>query len=222
VKVVTLAGGSGSGAPYALKAGTHTVTVSVALEGTLHLSAPDEMIMLRLTGGSRTSALACDGPGGNEFRDAIRNGCTTPYQINPVGYCPDPAPPAGPADCVPLKTGTMAGPTLQGLDERFAACPPYDWPAYETDDPRIVKLMITDFSALDGSGRVDAPVTNFAAFYVAGWTGSRCANPPPPFAVKNGAIWGFFVKYAAPDPGGAGTEKCDASSLTPCIPVMTR
>jgi hypothetical protein len=82
--------------------------------------------------------------------------------------------------------------------------------------------MITDFSALDGSGRVDAPVTNFAAFYVAGWTGSRCANPPPPFAVKKGAIWGFFVKYAAPDPGGAGTEKCDASSLTPCIPVMTR
>jgi hypothetical protein len=222
LKVVTLTGGSGSGAPYALKAGTHSITVNVALEGALHLSAPDEMVLLRLTGGSRTTAVACDGSGASEFREAIINGCTTPYQINPVGYCPDPAPPPGPADCVPLKTGTMAGPTLQGLDTRFASCPPYNWPAYETDDPRIVRLLITDFSALDGSGRTDVPVTNFAAFYVAGWTGSRCANPPPPFAVKKGSIWGFFIKYAAPDPEGAGTETCDPRALTPCIPVLTR
>jgi hypothetical protein len=222
VKVVTLSGGTGSGAPYALKAGTHSITVNVALEGALHLSAPDEMIMLRLTGGSRTTAVACDGPGASDFREAIRRGCATPYQINPVGSCPDPAPPPGPADCVPLKTGTAAGPTLQGLDARFASCPPYNWPAYDSDDPRIVKLLITDFSALDGSGGIDVPVTNFGAFYVAGWTGSKCANPPPPFPVKKGGIWGFFVKYAAPDPGGAGTEKCDPRSLTPCIPVMTR
>ena len=61
------------------------------------------------------------------------------------------------------------------------------------------------------------------AFYVAGWTGSTCgSNPPAPFAVKKGAIWGHFIKYAAPDPKSTGTEACERESITPCIPVMTR
>ena len=224
VKALGLTGtGGGALAPYSLPAGSHTVTVDALLEGNLHLSAPDEMVMLRLTGGSRTSAVACDGPGFDLFREAVIGGCETPYQINPVGYCPDPAPPAGPPDCVPTQTGEGAGPTLQGLDTRFAACPAYNWPTYEPDDPRIVKLMITDFSALGGSGTTDVPVTNFAAFYVAGWTGSKCAtNAPPPFEVKKGAIWGHFVRYAAPDPDSAGSESCDPTALTPCIPVLTR
>jgi hypothetical protein len=223
IKVVTLSGGGGTGAPYALPEGSQTVNVNVALEGTLHLSAPGELIMLRFTGGSRTTAVECDGPGGSAFGDAIRDGCKTPYQINPSGVCPDPAPPSGAADCVPLKTGSTVGPTLHGLDDRFAACPPYAYPNYEQDDPRIVKLMITDFSALDGSGKIDVPVTNFATFYVAGWTGSKCAgNPPAPLAAKKGAIWGFFVKYAAPDPESAGNETCDRFALTPCVPVLTR
>jgi Putative Flp pilus-assembly TadE/G-like len=222
VKVVTLSGGGGAGAPYALSAGTHTVTVNVGIEGSLHLSAPNETIMLRLTGGSRTSAVACDGPGAAEFSDAVENGCETPYQINPAGYCPDPTPPSGPADCIPTKTGSMVGPTEKGLDTRFAACPPYDWPNYQPDDPRIVKLMITDFSALDGSGSTEVPVTNFAAFYVAGWTGSKCGNnPPPPFAVKKGAIWGHYVKYVDTLDTG-GTQVCNPTSITPCVPVLTR
>jgi hypothetical protein len=223
IKALRLLGGGGAGAPYALAAGSQTVTVDVGVEGTLQLTPPGEMAMLRLTGGSRTSALACDGPGANLFRDAIINGCQTPYQINPSGICPDPAPPAGPADCVPTQTGTVAGPTLQAMDMRFAGCPPYNWPTYPEGDPRIVKLLITDFSALGGSGTTEVPVTNIAAFYVAGWTGSKCAsNPPPPFEVKKGAIWGHFIKYAAPDPKSTGTEVCDPASITPCIPVMTR
>lgn len=223
VKVLRLAGGSGAGAPYALSAGSQTVTIDLALEGTLQLTPVDEMVMLRLTGGSRTSALACDGPGADLFKDAIMHGCQTPYQINSVGYCPNPTPPAGPADCVPTQTGTVAGPTLAGMDDRFADCPPYNWPTYADGDTRIVKLLITDFSALGGSGTTDVPVTNFAAFYVAGWTGSTCgSNPPAPFAVKKGAIWGHFVKYAAPDPKSTGTEACERESITPCLPVMTR
>ena len=223
VKVLRLVGGSGAGAPYALGSGTQTVTVDVGLEGTLQLTPVDEMVMLRLTGGSRTSALACDGPGAALFKDAIMNGCATPYQLNPVGYCPDPAPPAGPADCVPTQTGTVAGPTLAGMDARFAGCPPYNWPTYVDGETRIVKLLITDFSALGGSGTTEVPVTNFAAFYVAGWTGSTCgSNPPAPFAVKKGAIWGHFIKYAAPDPTSTGTEVCERDTITPCIPVMTR
>jgi Flp pilus assembly protein TadG len=212
------------GSPYTLSSGSHTITVDVGIEGSLDLSQTNQTTMLRLTGGSRTSAIACDGPGADQFRDAIVRGCLTPYQINAKDLCPDPSPPAGPADCVPVKTGTTAGPTLQGLDARFASCPPNNWPNYDLQtDPRIVKLMITDFSALGGSGATDVPVTNFAAFYVTGWTDSKCANnAPPPGDVKKGAIWGHFIKYIAPDPFGGGTEACDPLAITPCIPILVK
>lgn len=223
VKAVTLTGAGGMGAPYSLDAGTHTINVGVGLEGNLQLTPPGEMVMLRLTGGSRSSAVACDGPGAAEFREAIINGCQTPYQLNEAGICPDPSPPAGPADCVETKTGAVAGPTLQALDARFSACPSYNWPTYELDDPRVVPLMITDFSALDGSGLTEVPVTNFATFYVAGWTDSKCAtNAPPPFDVKKGAIWGHFVKYAQPDPNAETSGICSLASVAPCVPVLTR
>ena len=83
------------GAPYTLSAGTHTITARVGLEGSLDLTNAAQTTMLRLTGGSQTSAIACDGPGAAEFRSAIINGCQTPYQLNSAGVCPDPAPPFG-------------------------------------------------------------------------------------------------------------------------------
>jgi putative Flp pilus-assembly TadE/G-like protein len=213
-----------TGSPYTLSSGTHTIGIDVGIQGSLDLTNSATTTMLRLTGGSRTSAVACDGPGANEFRDAIINGCQTPYQLNDGGFCPDPSPPPGPADCVPTKTGTTAGPTLQGLDARFAACPTNNWPSFDVgSDPRVVKLMITDFSALDGSGSTSVPVTNFAAFYVTGWTGSKCTtNAPPPGDVKKGAIWGHFIKYVAPDPNSGGTDDCDPLAVTPCIPVLVK
>ena len=222
VKVVRLGATGGVGAPYALPAGSHTLTVNVAVAGTLKLST--NAVLLRLTGGSRTSAVACDGPGADLFREAIVNGCKTPYQMNSAGYCPDPVPPPGPATCIPTQTGDMAGPTLQGLDTRFASCPPYLYPDYEDDDPRIVKLLVTDFSALGGSGTTEVPVMNIATFYIAGWTGSRCSNPPPPVAIRSStrALWGHFIKYAGSDPTSVGTEKCVADAITPCVAVMTR
>lgn len=224
IKVLTLSAAGGT-TPYALAAGTQTVTVNVAIEGSLQLTPTGTLIMLRLTGGSRTSAVACDGPGAAEFRNSIINGCVTPYQLNSAGICPDPAPPSGPADCVPTKTGTTAGPTLQGLDDRFAACPSYNSAPYPLADPRIVPLMITDFSALGGSGTTTVPVTNFATFYVAGWTGSKCGNNPPPppgYDINKGAIWGHFIGYAKPDPNAEAGETCDLTSITPCVPVLTR
>jgi putative Flp pilus-assembly TadE/G-like protein len=212
------------GAPYTLSAGTHSITVSLGIEGSLDLTNQASTVMLRLTGGSLTSAVACDGQGAAEFRNAIINGCQTPYQLNPVGFCPDPSPPVGPADCVQTKTGTTAGPTLQGLDARFATCPANNWPNYDpANDPRVVKLLITDFSALNGNGTTTVPVTNFAAFYVTGWTGSKCANnQAPPGDVKKGAIWGHFVKYIEPDPDSAGDETCDPVVVTPCAPILVK
>jgi hypothetical protein len=212
------------GAPYTLSAGTHTITARVGLEGSLNLANTAQTVMLRLTGGSRTSAIACDGPGAAEFRSSIVNGCQTPYQLNSAGICPDPAPPSGPADCVPLKTGTTAGPTLQGLDARFSTCPALNWPGYDAaNDPRVVRLLITDFSSLGGSGATDVPVTNFAAFYITGWTGSKCANnEAPPGDVSKGAIWGHFIKYIEPDPNSTGDETCDPVVVTPCVPILVK
>lgn len=215
-----------TGAPYTVTAGTHTFTVTVGIQGSLDLTNQAQTTILRLTGGSRTTAVACDGPGANLFRQALQSGCKTPYQINNVGYCPDPSPPAGPADCVATQTGTVAGPTLQGLDLRFASCPPVNWPDFDVArDPRVAKLMITDFSALGGSGTTDVPVTNFAAFYITGWTGSKCATndpPPPNVDIKKGAIWGHFVKYVAPDPLSYGTDSCDPLAITPCVSVLVK
>jgi len=225
VKALSLSTSSSAvGAPYTFAAGTYTIGVNVGIQGSLDLTTQASTVMLRLTGGSRTSAIACDGPGAAEFRNSIINGCKTPYQLNTADVCPDPSPPPGPADCVPTKTGTTAGPTLQGLDTRFASCPANNWPNYDVErDPRVVKLMITDFSALGGSGTTDVPVTNFAAFYVTGWTDSKCANnQPPPGDVKKGAIWGHFIKYVAPDPNSGGPDVCDPLAITPCIPVLVK
>jgi hypothetical protein len=225
VKAVSLSSSAGSaGAPYALDAGTHTVGVTVGLEGSLDLSEMMKTVMLRLTGGSRTSSVRCDGSGAAAFKDAIVFGCTTPYQINSSHLCPDPAPPPGPATCVPTEPGGDVGPTQAALNERFASCPPNNWPDFDVaSDPRVVKLMLTDFSALGGSGLSEVPITNFAAFYITGWTGSKCANnDPAPFTVKKGGIWGHFIKYIAPDPFSDGTEACDPTALTPCIVTLVK
>jgi hypothetical protein len=222
IKAVSLTGGSATTA-YSLAAGTQTLTVNVSLEGNLELSAPGETVLLRLTGGSRTSAVACDGPGVSLFRTSVINGCSTPYQINEIGYCPDPANP-DPEDCVATQTGDFHNPTQDALDERFASCPPYDYPNYSEDDPRVVILMVTDLSALSGSGSIDVPVLNFAAFYIGGWSDSACANnsPAPPGLGGDEAIWGHFVFYARPNPQNASDEICDLTVVTPCVPVMTR
>ena len=225
IKFMSLSGGSAPATTaYSLADGVQTVTVNVTLQGSLQLSAPGETVLLRLTSGSRTSAVACDGPGFALFRTSIVNGCQTPYQINEIGYCPDPAAP-DPADCVPTQTGDGVGPTLQGLDERFASCPTYNYPDYPEDDPRVVILMITDLSALSGSGTTDVPVLNFAAFYIGGWSRSTCATnapEPPGLRATDRAIWGHFVFYARPNPQNASDDTCDPTVVTPCVPVLTR
>ncbi|MGE5690812.1 MAG: pilus assembly protein TadG-related protein, partial [Pseudomonadota bacterium] len=54
VKAVALTTSTGTtGAPYALDAGSHSLTVTVGLEPSLDLSEIEKTVMLRLTGGSR-------------------------------------------------------------------------------------------------------------------------------------------------------------------------
>jgi hypothetical protein len=120
----------------------------------------------------------------------------------------------------------MANTAASALNARFAGCPANHWPGPLPDgDPRIVKLMITDFSALDGSGKTQVPVINFAAFYITGWDGASCSNNQAwPFAGSSdkGDIWGHFIKYVAPDPDSGGTTDCDPNALAPCVPVLVK
>jgi hypothetical protein len=224
VKLVQLSEPSSSTAPYSLLQGTHTLSVTVGLKGSLSVPNPPQLTALRLTGGSRTTGVNCDGTGDSDFTDAIRFGCKTPYQINDADLCPDPSPPAGPKDCVPLKTGNLGNTVIKALNDRFSPCTPNNWPNYVPGDKRIVQLMVTDYSALDGSGKVEVPVTNFATFYVAGWSGNNCGDTwPAAFGSEpnGGNIWGYFIKYVNTLDSG-GTQVCDPTSVTPCTPVMTR
>jgi hypothetical protein len=211
---------------YSGTPGAHTFAVTVGIEGSLNLSTSAQTTALRLTGGSRTTAIDCDGTGAAAWKAAIVGGCQTPYQLNASGLCPDPSPPSGPADCVPVEPGKMANTAASALNQRFASCPANNWPGpLATSDPRIVKLMVTDFSALDGSGKTTVPVINFAAFYITGWDGASCANNQPypfPGSSNKGDIWGHFIKYVAPDPFSGGTDGCDPNAVTPCIPVLVK
>ena len=220
VAVVEQPRAGNTGAPYALPAGTRTLTVAVSLQA---LSL-DRMTALRLTGGSRTTAIACDGTGTSDFTASLLTGCRTPYQVNvPPVVCPE-TPPSGPADCVPLKTGNLGNTVAKALNERFAGCPAVAWPNYEDDDPRIVQLLLTDFSAVDGSGATEVPVTAFARFYLVGWSGSACAGSswPFPYAEPSGGnLWGYFVKQVDGSTA-AGTEVCTGDALDPCAPALIR
>lgn len=225
IKLMSVAQG---GAPaYSLTPGVQTVDVEIRIQAALGRVDPPVLQALRLTGnGSRTTAVNCDGNGNSDFVASIVGGCKTPYQINKVQICPDPAPPAGPADCVPVKTGNLGNTVVKALDTRFAGCPPDRWAtdgATYPGDPRLVVMMLTDFSAYAGQGKTQVPVTDFAAFYVIGWSGNKCgaAWPFPGPEPNGGNIWGYFVKYAALTqiPNG---QVCDPIKITPCAPVLVR
>ncbi len=217
----------GGVAAYSLTPGVKTVDLQIRIQGSLGVINPPVLQALRLThttNSSRTTAVACDGPGDADFVAAVRYGCKTPYQINVPQICPDPAPPAGPADCVPTKTGNLGNSVVKALDDRFAGCPVNNWPDYtKTGDPRVIVMMLTDFSAYSGQGKTRVPVVNFAAFYVIGWTGNKCgaAWPFPGSEPNGGNIWGYFVKYASLTQIPNGLI-CDPNQITPCVPVLVR
>ncbi len=226
VKAVSLSDGSQKG-PLSLTSGTHALTVNVSLEGNLSVQQPPQEINLRLTGnGSRTTGVNCDGTGNNDFTNALQNGCSTQYQINSDDLCPDPNAPAGAPDCVPLKTGNLGSTVTTALDRRFSPCPTNNWPNTAiAGDTRVITLMITDFSALGGSGKTDIPVTNFASFYLMGWSGNKCGDTwpfsyPQPGSGK-GNIWGYFINYSGTG-GVTSGVKCQVSVITPCVLALVR
>jgi hypothetical protein len=216
-----------SGGGYSMTSGSKTFNVGVWIQSSLGVTNPPVLQALRVSTTTRgnTTAVACDGTGDSNLVNAVVKGCTTPYQINNNDICPDPNPPAGPADCVATEPGNKGVTLVNALNTRLAGCPPNNWPDYtKPGDPRLIVMMITDFSAYNATGRSQVPVVNFGAFYVIGWSGNACgATWPFPYPEPNSGanIWGYFVKYASLDQVPSG-QVCDPTQITPCVPVLVR
>ena len=227
-RVEVFESGVTSSGSNSFKTGTaHTLGISLAVTGSLAVQsgATDPVVELRVTG-SQNQSIDCD-PDISNLADEIEQGCGPAYKINSTLACPDynalwslPEP----WECVKTQTGGAVGQVEHGLKERIlgganTCTAPINWPNYTVGDPRIVPLIITPFGSFSGSGNDIVPVIDFGAFYVVGWNGDPC---PGAHSVPKGYIAGHFIKYAAPNPRGAGDAVCDVNALTPCIPVMTR
>ena len=220
-------GVSSSGANSFAQGTTHTLGVSLAVTGNLQVqsAATDPVVELRVTG-SQNQSIDCD-PALANLRDEIEAGCGPADKINSSLVCPaynvlwtTPQP----WGCVKTQTGGAVGQVEHGMKDRIlggaSTCTaPINWPNYSIGDPRIVPLIITPFGSFSGTGNDILPVIDFGTFYVVGWNGDPCTGAYP---VPKGYIAGHFVKYAAPNPHGAGDAVCSRTAITPCVAVMTR
>lgn len=251
------AGLAGGTTPYSFVAGsTATVSVSIGLTGGVHVNqrcfngtsgknyscATDPPVLLRTanTSGSLNYAIDCGtipGNNGGNLYQMVRYGCANSFSINVADICPDQGPAPTPPDCAPVMTGDKTGQVRQALNDRFAVgnngCAPNNYPnTAVAGDPRIVRLVDTDFSAYlgnqGGSSSSDVPVVTFATFYVTGWDGASnaCAavnEPPPPNSDTKGNssnLWGHFISYET-DGTPSGT-KCVGGSVVPCVAALVR
>lgn len=206
---------------------TPTIGLSIAVTGSLKVQslASDPVVELRVTG-SQNQSVDCD-PAIPNLAGEIEQGCGPAYKINPGLACPAynqlwslPEP----WECVKVQTGGAVGQVERGLKQRIlgganTCTAPINWPNWSVGDTRIVPLIITPFGSFGGSGNDIVPVIDFGAFYVVGWNGDPC---PGAYSVPKGYIAGHFIKYAAPNPHGAGQLVCNPDALTPCVPVLTR
>ena len=217
--------------------------ISVGLGGSLALAAPnDPPTVLRVTGGSQTQAIDCD-PAVSTLKDEIATGCGPSYARNTGQACPDHTSSATQATgatwfCVWTKTGQSPNQVSAGMNQRLlgnekpAACTaPNHWPNYAPNDPRIIPVFLVPFGSFTGSGNDSFPVSDFAFFYITGWTGqgNGFANPcqgngdDPVPGDDAGLIVGHFIKHVdTVNVGGAGTTPCDLTTLSGCVAVMTR
>ena len=229
-----------------LQNGQHSLTVEVGLIGALQdaTSKDSPIVGLRvLGGGSQNQTLDCDE--NKQLSEELATGCSDGYMINQGTACPpknDLRASPQPWPCVPVGTGGKLGDFSRGLNMRIlgseqpATCTAPnrwhdDYPLFDPSDPRIVQLFLTPYGAFSGQGTAQTvPVTNFATFYVTGWTtvggaSNPCADAGDETDGGNDAGWiyGRFIKYIQSLPGGAGggTEACDFDSFGACTMVLT-
>ncbi|MDP9293909.1 MAG: pilus assembly protein TadG-related protein [Actinomycetota bacterium] len=225
---------------------THNLVVRIGVKGSLEnaASASDPVVELRLAGGSQNQSLNCDPAVNTNLSDELARGCSPTYSRNQGTACPTPDTlwaSAQPWRCVALQTGGATNQVPRGLNQRIlgndkptSCTAPNNWsqfPDLPNRDPRIVQVFLTPFGSFSGNGSsMTVPVTDFATFYVTGWTGQGqgFANPcqgngdDPVPNNDAGIIVGHFIKYVQSLGQGTGTTSCDLTSFGSCVASMTR
>jgi hypothetical protein len=224
---------------------TQNMVVRIGVKGNLKNAADknDPIVPLRVVGGSQNQALDCD-PTKSKLKDELATGCTPTYKINTGTSCPGSVSAlwatAQPWQCVGVQTGSATNQVPAGLNlrilgaEKPATCTaPNHWssfPNLDPHDPRIIQVLLTPFGTFSGSGSTTVPVSDFATFYVTGWTGQGqgFANPcqgngdDPVPNNDAGYIVGHFIKYIETLNPGGGTTACDVNAFGACVATMTR
>jgi Flp pilus assembly protein TadG len=263
IQVAQVGEGATTAGVDSLQSGTqHSLVVRIGITGSLQYasSASDPIVYLRVNGNSngnsnasQNQSLDCD-PAVPNLATEIAQGCQPQYAVNTGSTCPNSAPAlwgsAQPWACVALQTGSATNDPAKGLNTRVLGSPSANtcpgpgqlghnnwsmFPNLPAGDPRIVDVFLTPFGSFDGSGSGTVPVTQFATFYVTGWTaqGGGFANPcqgngdDPIPGGDPGVIAGHFIKYVQTlNTGGGGPGFCDLSggSLNSgtCVAVLTQ
>jgi Putative Flp pilus-assembly TadE/G-like len=224
---------------------THSLVVRIGVAGNLGnaSSVNDPVVALRVIGGSQNQSLDCD-PAASQLKAELAGGCAPIYGINHGTACPASVSAlwatAQPWRCVAVQTGSATNQVPAGMnqrvlgDEHATTCTsPNHWsqfPNIPRDDPRYLQVFLTPFGSFSGNGSTTVPVTDFAEFYITGWTasGGGFANPcqgqgdDPVPNNDPGTIVGHFVKYIANVSQGTGGASCDMTAFGSCIAVLTR
>jgi len=233
----------------------HSLSVTIGVKPSLQTnqnSPTAPTVSLKVVGGSSTQAIDCD-PSKPNLRDELATGCTPHYTINKGTPCQAASyyvfPQSADWDCTRTQPGGQVGQVSDGMLCRTQGiC--YSGPSVCTNanhwvdsngdgkitipedialsDPRIVSVFVTPFGAFSGSGANVVPITNFASFYVTGFSkngggqGDPCPGADPVPSKTGGWIVGHFIKYVDTVGGGGTGETCDFSSFGTCVAVLTK
>jgi hypothetical protein len=227
---------------------THTLVFTVRVGGLQNSQRSDPPVVLRYDNQSskRTGAVDCGqgSSGGPQLAAAIVAGCPSPIYLWSPGedmVSPNDVSAPTPINAVVPVPGNKNGTgVIDGLKQLIGdSC--NHWNAYRDSgapipegDPRLVTMVITPPSDLNGGGGASAevPVVNLAKFYVTGidnfhpGNGTGCENEPYPGnsnkqSIKRAAVWGHWVKYV--QVGGTGTGKaCTVNTFGDCVAVLTQ
>jgi hypothetical protein len=233
----------------------HSLSVTIGVKPSLQAnqdSPTAPAVALKVVGGSATQAIDCD-PSKPNLRDELATGCTPHYTINKGTPCKAASyyvfPQSVDWDCTRTQPGGQVGQVSDGMLCRTqgicysgaSVCTnAIHWVDSNGDgkitipedialsDPRIVSVFVTPFGAFSGSGQNVVPITNFASFYVTGFSkngggqGDPCAGADPVPTKTGGWIVGHFIKYVDTVGGGGTGETCDFNSFGSCVAVLTK
>ena len=218
---------------------THKLVVTVDVEGSLSNAAgfSDPLRHLKFEGnqGVIVECPPTAGEGASEYREHLAKGCPGSYTINTK----DSACTANnqPWECLRVGVHGKKTGALKGIAERIEEKPgtrfycPNNWqnnnsggvPILPKDDSRIVQVFIMPYGSLNAEGQAilpsgEAPIQDFATFYVTGFPGDSCKGDP---STSNAEIVGHFIKYVNTITSGGG-PKCIPNALGECVAVLTR